>query len=227
MYRLGVFLFVIICCFTLHGFSQTDSTVVVVDSTLRNPDAKRNPIFNSPSDTVNHLKTATPVKPEVVKDSARLALERLPKVAIRRSAILPGWGQVTNGRWWKVPIIYGGFIGLGLAVDFNQRYYRKFLNELRFRDEFEGQTRDPDLVRILDQQGLIQYKDYYRRNRDLSVLAAVGLYAINIIDAYIDAKFFRFDISDELGFKIQPSLIPSVSHAYNPPVPAIKIQLKL
>jgi hypothetical protein len=114
-----------------------------------------------------------------------------------------------------------------LAVDFNQRYYRKFLNELRFRYDSDGQTRDPDLVRILDQQGLIQYKDYYRRNRDLSVLAAVGLYAINIIDAYIDAKFFRFDISDELGFKIQPSLIPSVSHAYIPPVPAIKIQFKL
>ena len=227
MYRLGVFLFVMICCFSLQGFSQTDSTVLVVDSTLRNPDAKRNPVFNAPSDTINNLKSATPVKPEVVKDSARLALERLPKVAIRRSAILPGWGQVTNGRWWKVPIIYGGFIGLGLAVDFNQRYYKKFLSELQFRDEFPDQKRDPDLIKLLDQQALIQYKDYYRRNRDLSVLAAVGLYAINIIDAYVDAKFFRFDISDELGFKIQPSIIPSVSHAYIPPVPAIKIQLIL
>lgn len=227
MYCLRVFLFVMSCCFALHGFSQTDSNVVVVDSTLRNPDAKRNPIFNVRKDTSASLKAAAPVKSEVFKDSARLALEAMPGRAIRRSAILPGWGQVTNGRWWKVPIIYGGFIGLGLAVDFNQKYYRKFIRELQFRDEFPDKTRDPDLVRITDQQGLIQYKDYYRRNRDLSVLAAVGLYAINIIDAYVDAKFFRFDISDELGFKIQPSLIPTVSHAYNSPVPAIKIQLML
>lgn len=227
MYRLRVFLFVMSCCFALNGFSQTDSSVVVVDSTLRNPDAKRNPIFNAPKDTSANLKVATPVKSEVFKDSARLALEAMPGRAIRRSAVLPGWGQVTNGRWWKVPIIYGGFIGLGLAIDFNQKYYRKFIRELQFRDEFPDKTSDPDLVRITDQQGLIQYKDYYRRNRDLSVLAAVGLYAINIIDAYVDAKFFRFDISDELGFKIQPSLIPSVSHAYISPVPAIKIQLML
>lgn len=227
MYRLRVFLFVMSCCFALNGFSQTDSNVVVVDSTLRNPDAKRNPIFNAPKDTSANLKAATPVKSEVFKDSARLALEAMPGRAIRRSAVLPGWGQVTNGRWWKVPIIYGGFIGLGLAIDFNQKYYRKFIRELQFRDEFPDKTSDPDLVRITDQQGLIQYKDYYRRNRDLSVLAAVGLYAINIIDAYVDAKFFRFDISDELGFKIQPSLIPTVSHAYISPVPAIKIQLML
>ncbi|MEJ6982574.1 DUF5683 domain-containing protein [Pedobacter sp. P351] len=227
MYRLRVFLVVIFCCFAFNGFSQTDSNVVVVDSTLRNPDAKRNPVFNAPKDTSANLKATTPVKSEVFKDSARLALEAMPGRAIRRSAILPGWGQVTNGRWWKVPVIYGGFIGLGLAVDFNQKYYKKFLRELQFRDEFPGQTSDPDLIRITDQQGLIQYKDYYRRNRDLSVLAAVGLYAINIIDAYVDAKFFRFDISDELGLRIHPSLIPSVSHAYISPVPAIKIHLML
>jgi hypothetical protein len=227
MYCLRIFLLAICCCSAWSAFSQTDSNVVVVDSTLRNPDAKRNPIFNAPKDTSATLRTVDQKPVGVFKDSARLALERMPKVAIRRSAIIPGWGQVTNKRWWKVPIIYGGFVGLGLAVDFNQKLYKQFIRELQFRDEFPKQTRDPELIDIKDQPGLITYRDYYRRNRDLSVLAGVGLYAIQIIDAYIDAKFFRFDISDKLGFKVEPSLIPSGSYAYTSPVPAIKIQLKL
>ena len=224
MLRSGILWFVMSFCFVVQGFSQTDSNVVVVDSTLRNPDAARNPVFNAPKDTLANLRSAEPV---IVKDSARLALEALPRRAIRRSAIIPGWGQVTNGRWWKVPVIYAGFVGLGLAVEFNQRYYKQFLRELQFRDANPGEKRDPELVRLEDQQALIQYKDYYRRNRDLSVLAGVGLYAINIIDAYIDAKFFRFDISDELALKVSPSLIPANSHAYNSPVPALKIRLSL
>jgi hypothetical protein len=200
---------------------------VVVDSTLRNPDAKRNPILNAPKDTTATLRTANQKSTGVFKDSARLALERMPKVAIRRSAIIPGWGQVTNHRWWKVPIIYGGFIGLGLAVDFNQKLYKQFIRELQFRYNNPGKTSDPELMVVRDNQGLIQYRDYYRRNRDLSVLAGVGLYAINIIDAYVDAKFFRFDISDKLGLNIQPSFMPSGSYAYTSSVPAIKIQIKL
>ncbi|MBC7915739.1 MAG: hypothetical protein H7Y07_16645, partial [Pyrinomonadaceae bacterium] len=58
------------------------------------------------------------------------------------------------------------------------------------------------------------------------VLLGVGLYALNIIDAYVSAKFFRFDISDELGFNIKPAVVSSVSNAYAP-VPALKIQLSL
>jgi hypothetical protein len=227
MYCLRILLLAISCCFACSAFSQTDSNVVVVDSTLRNPDAKRNPIFNAPKDTSATLRTVNQKPTGVFKDSARLALERMPRVAIRRSAIIPGWGQVTNHRWWKVPIIYGGFIGLGLAVDFNQKLYKQFIRELQFRYNNPGKTSDPELMVVRDNQGLIQYRDYYRRNRDLSVLAGVGLYAINIIDAYVDAKFFRFDISDKLGLKIQPSLMPSGSYAYTSPVPAIKIQIKL
>ena len=227
MYYLRSILLAISCCLACTAFSQTDSNVVVVDSTLRNPDAKRNPIFNAPRDTSATLRTADQKQPGVFKDSARLALERMPKVAVRRSAILPGWGQVTNGRWWKVPLVYGGFIGLGLAVDFNQKLYRQFIRELQYRDANPTLKRDPELVDIRDQAGLRNYRDFYRRNRDLSVLAGVGLYAINIIDAYVDAKFFRFDISDKLGLKVQPSLMPPVSYAYMSPVPAIKIQIKL
>lgn len=141
--------------------------------------------------------------PSVVKDSARLALERMPRQAAMKSAMLPGLGQLYNKRWWKVPLIYGGFIGIGLVYEFNQRNYKIFLKEAQFREENPGKTENP-LFAGYSNQGIITIKDSYRRDRDLSILAGLGFYAINIIDAYVDAKFFRFDISDELSLKVDP-----------------------
>lgn len=207
----------------LPVFSQIDTTVV--DSVFKKP------AFISPL-KVDTILPASKIKRAknssgIVKDSARLAIEQMPRTAIRRSAIVPGWGQLTNKRWWKVPIIYGGFVGVYLGVDFNQRLYKQFLGELQYRYNNNGQGSDPELALYKDEQGLIIGKNFYRRNRDFSVLLGVALYTINIIDAYVDAKFFRFDISDKLGFKISPSLLPSTSYAFAAPVPALKIKLSL
>jgi Family of unknown function (DUF5683) len=157
------------------------------------------------------------------KDPTRLALEKMPRNAAFRSAILPGWGQVYNKRWWKVPLIYGGFAGLGLIFEFNNRYYRSFLKEAQYRAYHPGEKENPLYVNVSD-AGIILIKDDYRRNRDLSVLAGVALYAINIIDAYVDAKFFRYDISDNLTLQIKPSIQQPVMNSY---IPAIKVSLSL
>lgn len=227
MFYLRGFLMLLCCLFVQIVNAQTDPRVVVVDSTMSNPDAKKDPEFEPRKDTTASLKVETEAKPAVVKDSARLAIERMPRDAARRSAIVPGWGQIKNGHWYKVPIIYGGFVGVGLYLEFNQRYYIKTLRELQFRAKAgnEGQRNDPELINI-DERGLQQYKDFYGRNRQVAVLAGLGLYALNIIDAYVWAKFFRFDISDELGFKIRPSVIPGFSNAYMP-APGIKLQIAL
>lgn len=162
--------------------------------------------FSQERDTVparlDTTKTAAKA-PVVVKDSARLALERMPRQAAMKSAILPGLGQLYNKRWWKVPLIYGGFVGIGLVYEFNQRNYKIFLKEAQYRELNPGKTQNP-LFAGYTSQGIITIKDSYRRNRDLSILAGLGFYAINIIDAYVDAKFFRFDISDELSLKVDP-----------------------
>ena len=121
-----------------------------------------------------------------------------PRAAIR-SAILPGLGQITNRRWWKVPLVYGGFAGIGLVYEFNQRNYKIFLKEAQIR-EFNNTVKDSlripgnPLYAELSSTGIISIKDAYRRNRDLSILGGLAFYTINIIDAYIDAKFFRFDM---------------------------------
>jgi hypothetical protein len=166
-------------------------------------------------------------KIQVVKDSARIALEAMPRRAALNSAMLPGLGQITNKRWWKVPLVYGGFVGLGLVFEFNQRYYKVFLKEAQFRQDNPGKTQNP-LYAPFTTEGIISIKDSYRRNRDLSILAGLGFYAINIIDAYVDAKFFRFDISDDLSVKLSPSLNPNPIHASSAsPVLGLKLKIAL
>lgn len=164
-------------------------------------------------------------KESVLKDSARLAIEAMPRRAAMRSLMLPGLGQIYNKRWWKVPLVYGGFIGIGLVFEFNQRNYKVFLKEAQFRELNPEKTENP-LYSGYTNEGIIQIKDAYRRDRDLSVLAGLGFYAITIIDAYVDAKFFRFDISDELSMKVQPSVSQVPVHA-STFSPAVGLKLKL
>lgn len=183
---------VLLMCFLTQG--QAFSQVVEANSTRQ--------------DTTKKAIKKTPA----IKDSARIAIEAMPRRAALNSAMLPGLGQIYNKRWWKVPLVYGGFIGIGLVFEFNQRYYQVFLKEAQFRQENPGKTQNP-LYAPYTTEGIISIKDSYRRNRDLSVLAGLGFYAINIIDAYVDAKFFRFDISDELSVKVSPSLNQAPIHA--------------
>ncbi|WP_026896824.1 DUF5683 domain-containing protein [Daejeonella oryzae] len=196
-------------------------------------------VFAQQTDTVLKADTVKPLnKPAVkesetvVKDSARLALEKMPRKAAMRSAILPGLGQISNGRWWKVPLVYGGFVGIALVYNFNQTNYKIFLKEAQVRD---FNTTAPDSLKLpgnplyagYSSTGIITIKDGYRRNRDLSILGGIAFYAINIIDAYIDAKFFRFDITDDLSLRVKPTLQRMPVNAQNAPLPGIKFTLSL
>lgn len=162
----------------------------------------------------------------VVKDSARLAIEAMPGIAARRSAMLPGLGQIYNKRWWKVPLVYGGFVGLGLVFEFNQTKYQLFLKEAQFRSLNPGKTQNPTYAGY-STEGIIAIKDAYRRNRDLTILAGLGFYAIQVIDAYVDAKFYRFDVSDELALKLEPMVQPNAVYHASSAMPVVGLKLKL
>jgi hypothetical protein len=186
------------------------------------------------SDTVRTaVKAASPKSTPVVKSAARIELEKMPRRAAIRSAIIPGWGQLTNRRWWKLPLVYGGFVGLALVYDFNQTNYKIFLTEAQNREFNEANPAlDPRPVNPAYQHllttGIISIKDSYRRDRDLTILAGAAFYAITIIDAYVDAKFFRFDITDELALKVKPTLQAAPGYAaFASPVPSVKLSLAL
>lgn len=139
-----------------------------------------------------------------------------PDVALRRSFILPGWGQVYNRSAWKVPIIWAGFGGLGyLFVDSNRqfKYYRDAAICASFPtcdnnnniEEFEG----------LSQTNIIEIREFYRRNRDFSVILAGLWYLINGIDAYIEAHLQPFDVGDDLSLRIRPTVTTDPFHRRN------------
>lgn len=163
------------------------------------------------------------------KDSTEL---QNPRKAVLRSAILPGWGQIRNKRWWKVPLVYGGFVGLGLVYEFNNRYFKELLTESQFR---KANPTLPDETRfkferykgIPDNQ-IYNAKDFYRRNRDLTLYSTFGFYLLQMVDAYIDAKLATFDVSDDLSLKIKPSIYapPYANTGIYVPTPMLTLNLK-
>ena len=219
---------ILICAFlifsTLSLRAQiTDTTVAGKDTTTAADTLLNRETGLISADTVVAAKTTGPFK-----DSARLAIEAMPKKALLRSAMLPGLGQYYNGGvWWlKVPAIYGGLIAFGIAIHDNQSMYNLFLKEAQYR-QINNKPLDPRYEAYTD-DGIITIKNGYRRNRDLSILGIVGVYAVNIIEAYVDAKFFRFDIDDDLSLNISPSLRQHSNYFASSNVfPGIKLSLSL
>jgi hypothetical protein len=173
------------------------------------------------------LSKKAPVAEGPVKDSLRLVLEKMPKKAAWGSAIVPGLGQVNNKRWWKVPLIYGGFVAFVKSYQDNNAQYHTFLSEVQYRLANNGNPGNPNYA-AYSFDGLVKIKDNFRRNKELSIIGGVVVYAVNIIDAYVDAKFFRFDISENLSLQLKPTLQinPGGLNAYAAQ-PGLKLSLRL
>ncbi|MDX1602056.1 MAG: DUF5683 domain-containing protein [Salinimicrobium sediminis] len=144
---------------------------------------------------------------EVVQEPAYRPYDPLsPARAAFYSAVLPGLGQAYNGKYWKIPIVY---TALGVGVYFyreNDRQYDRYRSAYKSRiagktdDEFSNENGQP----IVSTNALIEAQRFYQRNKEISVLVTVGLYALNIIDANVDAHLQQFNVSEDLS--LRPSL---------------------
>lgn len=141
-----------------------------------------------------------------------------PKRAMWLAMVIPGAGQIYNRKYWKLPIVYGGFVGCAYAMrwnnqmfmDYSQAYidimdddpntksYEQFLH-LGASITHENEERYKNIFK--------KRKDKFRRWRDLSFFCMVGVYALSVIDAYVDASLSQFDISDDLSLHIEPGLV--------------------
>ncbi len=117
-------------------------------------------------------------------------------------AFVPGLGQIYNKKYWKLPIVYGGFAALIYSVGFYQTQYDQLKQAVLDRNAKKPLS-DPSLE-PLDLANLISFRDFYRENRDLSWIGMGGLYALQIIDAAVDAHLQEFDVSENLSLKWQP-----------------------
>lgn len=155
-----------------------------------------------------------------IKDSIELAKSK--KLWIPNSGkatwyalVIPGGGQIYNRKYWKLPIIYGGFAGCAYALSWNNKMYKDYSQA--YMDIMDS---DPTTDSYLDllpanssytesqlQTVLKKRKDTYRRYRDLSIFAFIGVYLISVIDAYVDAELSNFDITPDLSMRVEPTII--------------------
>ena len=128
-----------------------------------------------------------------------------PRKAILYAAIVPGLGQIYNKKYWKLPLVYGGFIALGYAVNFYQEGFIKYKKELYFNLE-HGYVDDAD-IRPDDVYTTANYRrivDLYKRQRDFMMILLGGMYLIQMVDAHVDAHLKEFDLNPKLQVSIRP-----------------------
>ena len=141
-----------------------------------------------------------------------------PQRALWLALVIPGGGQIYNRKYWKLPIVYGGFLGCIYALTWNNMMYKDYSQAyLDIMDNDPGTAsynKFLHLGRTINDQNEERYKtlfksrkDKYRRWRDLSFFVMIGIYALSVIDAYVDAELSVFDISKDLSLKVQPAVM--------------------
>ena len=137
----------------------------------------------------------------------------------------PGAGQIYNRKYWKLPIVYGGFVGCAYALNWNNKMYRDYSQAyLDIMDDDPNTKSYQDFLplnsSIAGQEERFKEifrkrKDVYRRQRDLSIFAFIGVYLLSIVDAYVDAELSDFDISNDIGLRVEPALFDNGHNKYN------------
>lgn len=208
--------------FTIAAFAQQpDTTVNATADTMiiRKAAPKKDTVVRSP------------FAPKVKKDAEyHPDSTHIPSRAVKRSLIIPGWGQVYNHKYWKVPIIYGGLGLVGVAIVYNNTEYNKFLALARIKSrltvpqvptdkyyaEYQKYKQEYEDFRQYTSQQLADASDGFRRNRDVSILGVLLAWGVQAVDAYIDAKFISsYTMDDNLSMRVTPGLISPPMYAAN------------
>jgi hypothetical protein len=169
---------------------------------------------------------ATPAADSLLSASKpdKQASRHSPTQAAWKAAVLPGWGQVYNRKYWKLPLVYGGLGALGTWVWFNADQHRFY------RQAFEAKSDDnpdtPDPLPFVSEASVLSTKEFYRRQLDASILITVAFYGLQIVDAVVDAHLFEFDVSDDLALQWSPWLAVAQGPGMNSAA-GLSINLKL
>ena len=158
--------------------------------------------------------TVEEVKP--VKDMTKF--QPNPKRALWLALVIPGGGQIYNRKYWKLPIVYGGIVGCLYAMNWNNNMYKDYSQAYLDLTDKDPATQSYNMFLHLgthiDDSNKDRYKDIFkkrkdkfRRWRDLSFFVLLGVYALSVIDAYVDAELSNFDISKDLSLKVEPTIL--------------------
>ena len=156
------------------------------------------------------------VKSDSISDQLLKKNKIIPRVSTLHSLMIPGWGQINNRQYWKLPLVAGAFITLGLIANYNHERYMKYRD---FYYIVSSHTDDPSyvppstvsvpyedgVIRDLDVNQLKRLNDGFRRNRDYTFIGIAVAWAFNVVDANVSAHLKTFDVSDDISLKIKPN----------------------
>jgi hypothetical protein len=169
-------------------------------------------------DSIPVTTATSPVKKspdnKTVTDTTKKQRSDAGKAALR-SAIIPGWGQAYNKKYWKIPIVYGALAIPVATFVYNKKWYDKtryaynikFYNDTSTVSDLPTDNIDPRLL-PLSSQSVRLYRNEFRKNMDFSVLAFILLWGLNVADAAVDGHLKSFNVNDDLSLKIHPGYSP-------------------
>ncbi len=232
----------ILALYTMGTWAQ--GTFTPIDSTslsktpmpLEKKDGKTISVADSLARQDAEEEKALESKSIVVKETKPLRQKRNwktwapdPKRAMWLALVLPGAGQIYNRKYWKLPIVYGGFVGCIYAMQWNNQmfhdYSQAYIDIMDSDPNTQSYNQFLHLGNKITAENEERYKslfkrrkDYYRRYRDMSFFCLIGVYALSVIDAYVDASLSQFDISKDLSMRVAPEVIndKSLSASRNP-----------
>lgn len=191
--------------FSCYNLIAQDTTEILSD-TVYTPNWAALEIVDADAVIVKEKGTTDTFKPNPVK-------------TIWLAAVVPGFGQIVNRKYWKLPIVYAGFLGCAYAVGWNAKRFVAYKNAYLDITDNDDQTNSfleiiPPGFTIESYGGETAFKgllksgmDNGRYNRDLSIIVSVAYYGLTMIDAYVDAHLYDFDISPDLSLKLRPAIL--------------------
>ena len=199
---------------SVPDIASADSAKMSVDSALHANDSVQLAKLNQSLQPVKKKRNWATWRPDT-------------KRAMWLALVLPGAGQIYNRKYWKLPIIYGGFVGCAYAITWNNQMYHDYSQAYMDIMDDDPNTQSYNqflhLGATIDASNIERYKeifrkrkDKYRRWRDMGTFVMIGIYAFSVIDAYVDASLSEFDISDDLTLRVEPTMLND--NRYNNPL---------
>ena len=202
-------------CFLFQIRAQEEESVLIKDSIETVVEAKR--ADSIVVDTASLLTISDNLLKKIRPHRDLTTFKPDPIRAMWLGLVIPGAGQIYNRKYWKLPIIYGGFLGCVYALTWNGQMYSDYSQA--YLDIMDSDPNTKSYEKMLPPRYSIDgkeerfkrifksKKDTFRRYRDLSIFAFGGVYLLSVIDAYVDAELSTFDISHDLSLEIQPTII--------------------
>ena len=214
-----VFRLIFFCLSLPLSLSAQQQDLIALTDTLT--DAVETSEWIEPRDTVKTVEMIALNDTVTTDQKEQATFHPDSRRAVIYALFFPGLGQIYNRKYWKLPIVYGGFLGCIYALNWNGAMYEEYKHGYHDIMLYTAGDESYDYwlkffaygttIDRIDKSNMSYYvrtfkskRDYFRRYRDLNYFIIIGVYALSVLDAYVDAQLFDFDISPDLSMHIAP-----------------------